>query len=78
MERDKWLVGRQCQKCWWSEGGIVIKGAHTDGWVTITEIAVPLETERSALAAAIVGVNRLTEVVDLIARESLTVKNVES
>ena len=51
----------------------MIKGADTDGWVTITEIAVPLEKERSALAAAIVGVNILTEVVDLIARDSLTV-----
>ena len=47
-----------------SECSILIKGADTDGWVTTSEIAVPnhLKKERSALAAAIVGVNILTEV----------------
>ena len=57
--------------------GIVIKGADTGGWVTISEIAVPFEKERSALVTAIVGVNILTEVFDLIATESVTVTNVE-
>ena len=57
--------------------GVVINGAETDGWVTISQSAVPKKM-CSALAAENFWVNSLTEVVDLIARQDLTVRNIES
>ena len=74
--KENWgLVGRQRQKV---TAGIVIKGSEADRWVTISEVAVPLKGECSALAAEIVVVKKLTEVVDQIVMEDLTVKNIES
>ena len=53
--------------------GIVIKGADTDRWVTIREIVVTRKKECGALAAEIIAVSTLTDVVDLIVRGNLTV-----
>ena len=57
--------------------GIVIKGSDTDRWVTIREIAVPRKKGCGALAVEIIVVSILTDVVDLIVRGNLTVKNIE-
>ena len=63
---------RQVGRCAKSDGrcgcGIVIQGAETDRRVTISELAVSLQRDCSALAAETVGMSILTEVVDLIGR----------
>ena len=53
------------------------KGAVEDSWIRFSEIAVALEEECSALAGETCGMNIVTEVVDLLLREDVTLTNIE-
>ena len=55
--------------------GVVIKGVDRDRWVTISGIAVPLKVG-TAVAAEVMGVCVLTEILDLVFNKCLCVQNI--
>ena len=75
MEGGERLLGWQFQKQQYKSGcGVVSTGADRDEWVTISKVPVPMSVGM-AMAAEVICVCVLTEILDLVFKKSLSVQN---